>query len=193
MLVIPLSSNGLRYAQPVKICLKNDCGTVTPVKNVSTLQIIHFLQQVMKSKCHQAKDAWHVFIHHQKRMLTSETTGPILKPNALQTSPRLERLDALTKWSESFVPTRKAFNNIALYGGTRSPANIKQIYAKAILSPRKTAWLKSWLYHKTQQKTMSFYKLCLGNVTEMLNFFHIQMHGDVQFNVTLTCIWKILY
>jgi hypothetical protein len=57
MLVIPLSSNGLRYAQPVKICLKNDCGTVTPVKNVSTLQIIHFLQQVMKSKCHQAKDA----------------------------------------------------------------------------------------------------------------------------------------
>jgi len=70
-------------------------------------------------------------------MLTSETIGPILKPNALQTSPRLERLDALTKWSESFVPTRKAFNNIALYGGTRSPANIKQIYANAIISQHK--------------------------------------------------------
>ena len=67
-------------------------------------------------------------------MLTSETTGPILKPNALQTSPRLERLEALTKWSESFVPTRKAFNNIALYGGTRSPANI---YANAIISQHK--------------------------------------------------------
>lgn len=58
-------------------------------------------------------------------MLTSVTTGPILKPKALQISPRLERLDALTRWSESFVPTRKAFNNIALYGGTRSPAKTK--------------------------------------------------------------------
>jgi hypothetical protein len=87
----------------------------------------------MKSKCPQEMDVRQILVH-QKRMLTSETIGPILKPNALQTSPRLERLDALTKWSESFVPTRKAFNNIALYGGTRSPANIKQIHANAIIS-----------------------------------------------------------
>lgn len=64
-------------------------------------------------------------------MLTSVTIGPILKPKALQISPRLERLDALTRWSGFFVPTRKAFNNIALYGGTRSPAKIKQTYANA--------------------------------------------------------------
>jgi hypothetical protein len=72
-------------------------------------------------------------IHKKKKKLTSVTTGPILKPNALQISPRLERLDALTRWSESFVPTRKAFNNIALYGGTRSPAKQNK-HASAVLA-----------------------------------------------------------
>jgi hypothetical protein len=103
-------------------------------------------------------------------MLTSETTGPILKPNALQTSPRLERLDALTKWSESFVPTRKAFNNMALYGGTRSPANIKQIYANAITSQNKNKLhdLKLGYIPRLSKQPCHVTKFCLGDVSEML-------------------------